>query len=568
MIRNTANAQTYGNCDEAIKVLKESDIWKSKAAFSKWFNETWLSCKSRWVKAYLSKEFDVMVTTTNGVESLNKLLKYSFLPHSEDRTLSSLAKILIEEYYPSAIKKYYASNVKFSGINRTFNNQIPDFMHGRPTSFIKQCFKSYKAALLDFQDSHTEKLILSSNFDTMVFQVRSAFGSTIHTVDWKKPCCSCHAFTNFKPYPCKHFFILILMLPEVTWDNLPNVYRNQSLFTADKDLPEINICNVNKELVGDKLSDVGGQEVTNNELLETSDNNVLNDLPIRIKSARKPIMKTISYKLDTIKTNMHLCHDVSVLENVSALLEECKFKLELAIPKEENLNLEADESNIPTQKQPGRKRKDWRHRNRVGKKAETYRSSYKVDVPLPPLDLTKKTMKTPRWGGKVKFNNSLVNFTLTCPVDNWLVYMQVSGRFYEEVLDKCKDRHILEAYTHVLKDQYNEAKMKIALLNSLKINNSLLDFYGNEEDLFMNHFGFISCYTTTSTCSSKDCPNDIKQSESKQIPKITINQLNIEEKLQEWFKTDGQSKCGLLFSEQPNEDAPCYTSTSAVINDL
>ena len=230
-MRKIAHSQSITECEDAIKTLQNSFIWKKYNEFRKWFSRTWLKCTWRWVRAYMSNEFDTMVTTTNGVEPLNKLLKYSFLPHSPDKTPSSLVKTLIEQYYPSAISQYYEKNVKFTSINRKFNDKLPEFMHCRPTSFIKQCYKVYKAAELDVQDCSEEQLILSKNSDLKLYDVKSAYGSAVYQVNWKKPYCSCPAFANFKPYPCKHFFILILILKELTWgQSTRKLYKSKSFY--------------------------------------------------------------------------------------------------------------------------------------------------------------------------------------------------------------------------------------------------------------------------------------------------------------------------------------------------
>ena len=379
LMRKIAHSESIAECQGCITVLQNSLIWNKYAEFRKWFTKTWLKCTWRWVRAYLSNEFDTMVTTTNGVESLNKLLKYNFLPHSPDKTLSSLVKVLIEHYYPSAISQYYGKNVKFSGINRTFNANIPQFMHGRPTSFIKQCYKAYKAAELDVNDCTEDQLILSKNAN-MIYDVKSAYGSNVYQVDWKKPFCSCPAFANFKPYPCKHFFILTLMLKELTWENLPYNYINQSLFIADTEIPLLINNNIVQNEANGNVEQQLLETAETEDVIELSDedsvtidaddenDNRLSEIPSKKNASKKAILKLITSKTETIKSDAYLCHDYQVLDQVSALLDSCIDILQENIPKEESIKLEAND--LP-------QKKTWQKKKRLAsQKSSRQKSAY------------------------------------------------------------------------------------------------------------------------------------------------------------------------------------------------
>ena len=570
-MRKIAHSQSVEECEETIKTLQNSSIWKKYHEFNKWFTRTWLKCTWRWVRAYMSKEFDTMVTTTNGVESLNKLLKYSFLPHSPDKTLSSLVKTLIEQYYPSAIAQYYEKNVKFTGINRKFNDKLPEFMHCRPTSFIKQCYKVYKAAELDFQDCSEEQLILSKNHELMIYDVKSAYGSAVYQVHWKKPFCSCPAFANFKPYPCKHFFILILMLKELTWDNLPTIYTNQSLFIADTHIPILNVPQPRNEdgfditQLPDEASpnDDVSDDVTEN-LQNNNEVSSIRELPAQRSNSRKPILKLLSNKAEKIRSDMYLCHNTQILMEVSDMLDSCIELLDDNIPKEENIKLEAED--LP-QKKVGRDRKDWHHRNRVGKKAQIYRTQYKVHVPISKLNTKKSSLETPAWGGSVQYGEGSLSLTNTCPIDNWLLYMRVSNNLYQEVLTNCKEHKLLEVYSLVLAKKYDEAKFKLAILNKLKINKHNINFFGNEMELFTRHVRFLTTYVNKSECDSKHCPQKSNSTTHEELPKLVNHQTNVELEIQKWFTESGFSKCGKLFKQKPEEYSSFYTSSKVVIDD-
>jgi hypothetical protein len=65
------------------------------------------------------------INTTNGVESLNRLFKYTFLPKAADKSFTSVMKVMVETYCPEAHKKYAKSNVKSTGQFKTTNKMVP-----------------------------------------------------------------------------------------------------------------------------------------------------------------------------------------------------------------------------------------------------------------------------------------------------------------------------------------------------------------------------------------------------------------------------------------------------------
>lgn len=74
-------------------------------------------------------------STHNGVESQNKLLKYSYLPR-KNITLSRLATVLNEEFNPDIHHKYLFLNYKTSPNYRTYNDFVPSYLHRQPRQVI------------------------------------------------------------------------------------------------------------------------------------------------------------------------------------------------------------------------------------------------------------------------------------------------------------------------------------------------------------------------------------------------------------------------------------------------
>jgi len=65
-------------------------------------------------KSLSSKFFHAAIETNNGVEAQNKVLKYSYLPHRRNITLSCLVEILITSFLPDSYEKYLFQNYKMS----------------------------------------------------------------------------------------------------------------------------------------------------------------------------------------------------------------------------------------------------------------------------------------------------------------------------------------------------------------------------------------------------------------------------------------------------------------------
>ena len=59
-----------------------------------------------WARACHDQMYHAAINMTNGVESQNKLLKYSCFPQRKSITISQLAAVLYEEFIPETHHKY------------------------------------------------------------------------------------------------------------------------------------------------------------------------------------------------------------------------------------------------------------------------------------------------------------------------------------------------------------------------------------------------------------------------------------------------------------------------------
>jgi len=91
--------------------------------------------------SYGPEHFHAAVNTNNGTETLNKLLKYNFLPRKKAMTLSAIATLLVESFLPDTYQKYLFLNYKQSTQYRSYRSIVPDYLHGKPRSVIIHCLE-------------------------------------------------------------------------------------------------------------------------------------------------------------------------------------------------------------------------------------------------------------------------------------------------------------------------------------------------------------------------------------------------------------------------------------------
>jgi len=93
----------------------------------------------KWAHAYRDSRYYAAVDTNNGVEALNKVLKYGYLPKKNSLTLSGIATLLVKNYLPDMYHKYIFQNYKLAGEYRAYSSSVPSYLHGRPHAVIVHC---------------------------------------------------------------------------------------------------------------------------------------------------------------------------------------------------------------------------------------------------------------------------------------------------------------------------------------------------------------------------------------------------------------------------------------------
>lgn len=179
----------------------------------------------RWTRAYRDQSFHECINTNNGTESLNKALKYTYLPRAKrGMNLSGIATLLVDIFLPALRQKYLFSNFEQSSANRKYKDSIPPYLHNRPKAVILHCLDR-KANSSKFEAEDIIASVISGEFE-----VQS--GDSAYAVNFKTPSCSCPDWIQMK-YPCKHFFAVFRHHPSWDWYSLPTSYLDSPRLRLD-----------------------------------------------------------------------------------------------------------------------------------------------------------------------------------------------------------------------------------------------------------------------------------------------------------------------------------------------
>ena len=169
--------------------------------------------------------------TNNGVEAMNKTLKYNYLPRGKNLTLSHLVTVLMEEYLPESFLKYQKENFAMTESYRSYNDFVPDYLRGRPRKVVLHCLSRIQKVAKFKKESITMTT-------AGTFSVRSPSGKT-HMVqfmgDNNMPQCTCKDWVRWH-IPCKHFMAIFSHHPQWGWNKLPQSYLENEYLSADSSI--------------------------------------------------------------------------------------------------------------------------------------------------------------------------------------------------------------------------------------------------------------------------------------------------------------------------------------------
>lgn len=200
--------------------------------------------------------------TNNGIEAQNKVLKHSYLTRNRNINLSQLANILIFEFLPDSYRKYLFQNCKMDSSYRSYSEEVPEYLHGRPPALIKHCLNRLQKAKKKFR---AESITAC---DDIHGKFTIAGESSTHHIDFGitsgQPSCTCGDWAKTH-FPCKHFCAIFLYMSNWGWDSLPSSYLGSAYLCADTKAQSSMLgVSVSKDVVSDDVKIVdqvcsGGQ---------------------------------------------------------------------------------------------------------------------------------------------------------------------------------------------------------------------------------------------------------------------------------------------------------------------
>ena len=164
----------------------------------------------KWARAYRDGSYHAAVNTNNGAESLNKVLKYSFLPRKKSVTLSKTISLIID-FLPISHQKHLFQHYRQSSQYRSYKSFVPDYLCGRPHSTIMHCLQR-KIKALKYSLSDTSRVDLENG----KFTVKGS-ENKVHTIDFRTenedhmPSCTCQDWTQWH-MPCKLFWQFLISI--------------------------------------------------------------------------------------------------------------------------------------------------------------------------------------------------------------------------------------------------------------------------------------------------------------------------------------------------------------------
>ncbi|XP_065067607.1 uncharacterized protein LOC135693148 [Rhopilema esculentum] len=229
-----AKAESEVQYHKMLHELRESSIWKDSPALQQWFSNQWLPEYKRWVWAFRNNSFQVLIKTNNGIERQNEMLKYSYLRCKRKCSVTQLATILVENFFPfyHLFHRYAILNSKSSSGYRKYKAEVPEFLKDRPRFFILNCMQSIQAANV----IKREHIALRPDGSIEVQSVQALPRFRTYQVSFGNentmPSCQCESW-QLNLLPCKHIFAVTLHCPGYSWYSLPAVYRESPVFRLD-----------------------------------------------------------------------------------------------------------------------------------------------------------------------------------------------------------------------------------------------------------------------------------------------------------------------------------------------
>ena len=149
-------------------------------------------------------------------------------------TLTGLIRLLVDQFLPDSHQHYLFENYRQMDIYRMPADLVPEYLTGRPRTFIRHCLvrktRSNKFTGDSIQQTDTPGLFYIKKGDAVKHTLK--FGSQD---DEEMPSCTCKDWVRWQ-IPCKHFFAIFREVPEWSWKSLPIKYLQNAFYLQTRKL--------------------------------------------------------------------------------------------------------------------------------------------------------------------------------------------------------------------------------------------------------------------------------------------------------------------------------------------
>ena len=412
-LRNIAKSQNVGELKRSKEQLQGSEFWKRKANLREYVTTQWLKCEHRWVKCYRNPLVDRSVTTNNGVEALNKLLKHNYLKFYCDKSATGLISMLLNNFLPDRYKKYVGINHKMTDHYSRYTEFTPGYLQDRPLKFIKHM----EAGVTKGEIIPTSDITFISS---RKFMVKSQMDSKqAYEIDLEVPKCSCHDFFRTN-WPCKHMHAIFYRYPESGWESLRDDYKNSPFITVDREVLKLKSLkqpipfqptistSLPAGMPAESLpADVGTEQ-------PDIDLKIDQDYDKQVRQHQEQLRVLLKKAVD----RSFMCSNLDRLKSGIDYTLKMISSLEKGCDAADNMLLISDEipkhlqgkllrkkkqdkqpvgipckfGKLPPYKKPGSKL-HWKARGRVGRRADIYRTNYQCKLNITGIASAKKVVR-------------------------------------------------------------------------------------------------------------------------------------------------------------------------------
>ncbi|XP_054277113.1 uncharacterized protein LOC129004480 [Macrosteles quadrilineatus] len=231
--------------EEAVKTLKEWKHYK-ESTLKNYFENTWYPEIKRWALAY--KPLEMFINSNNGVERLNKELKYTYLEGYKGCSLSEIVSVLLSQFLPERYLTYVRENLTMSSSCRMYSEEIPKYLHGRPKWFVTHVMDRLTSA----ESLHGCVIVPVSEIH---FQIHSTMTYDVNfDLNNRKSSCTCPDFRKERLI-CKHMIFISIHYQKFDLNLVHELLFDNPIFKCDDELSNYEDENSNNCTIHDKFLD-------------------------------------------------------------------------------------------------------------------------------------------------------------------------------------------------------------------------------------------------------------------------------------------------------------------------